>query len=71
MAQTTNKGFVNHARREAESMKWPDRIADPDGDRERELRRSYSRTAFWRVLCLFTAAVLLSLLLVYAFGGLR
>jgi hypothetical protein len=63
-----SKSFnVSRARIEVERMPWPSHIADPDGDRERALRRSYRRTAFWRVACLFTLAVLFSLGLLYVF----
>lgn len=60
--------FVNRARLEARRMPWPDHIADPDGDRERELRRAHGRVVFWRVACLFTAGVLLCLVLLAAWG---
>lgn len=61
---------VNRARLEARRMHWPNVIDDPDGDRERELRRSRRRTAFWRTAWLFTAGVLFTLLLLWLVGAL-
>lgn len=50
--------LVNRARLEVERMGWDEYLADPDGDRERALRRSHACTAFWRAAWAFTAAVL-------------
>lgn len=48
-------------------MAWPSHIADRDGDRERELQRAYRRTAFWRLVCVFTVGLLFCLVaLVFA-----
>jgi hypothetical protein len=65
----TNSPFVNYARLETNRLPWPEYIADPEGDRERALRLSYRRTALWRTACLFTAAVLLCVLLLLVFKG--
>lgn len=60
----------NLAREEVAAMDWPSRIADPDGDRERALQRAYRRAAFWRLVWLFTAALLLCILLLVFTGAL-
>lgn len=57
----------NMIREEVSRMAWPSHIADRDGDRERELQRAYRRTAFWRLVCVFTVGLLFCLVaLVFA-----
>ena len=68
MRERRGQAFPNRARAEVEAMPWPERIADWDGDRERELQRAYRRTAFWRMAWLFTVAALFTLALLYVLG---
>lgn len=53
------------ARRARPEAEWPDYVADPENDRERELRRAYRCTAFWRIAWLVTAALLFLLVMFY------
>lgn len=58
------QGHPNRARAEVEAMRWDEYIPDELGDLRRDNAKLQSAVCAWRLLWLFTFAVLVCLLIV-------